>query len=375
MKKTRIKRQAAAAIAALLLLVLPSGCVSDEATRVNQVVMAHRISLSDPFSREAAIRTLPFIRERKEDYRVGADDVLSVSIFEWMIHDQMKTVDVRVSEKGFISLPLIGNLEAKCKTVEEIEKAVMKRLDEGGFIKMPRVSVAVKEFRSKTVAVVGAVENPGRFNLRQNVSTLLDVLSQAGGLHERSGYVLYIIRPRCGTAGTPAHVKSLDPDGSETPAGLMEFLCEGEKEVIVIDLVKLLEEGDLELNAVLVDEDVVYVPDAPQFYVMGFVKKPGGFPLKRPINVLQGIALAEGLMEREASPRSCMLKRRNPDGEVLIALDLVAISDGEAANFFLQTNDIIEVRQTGWKWFWLGLYDTFTSMFRVGYNLDYRTFH
>ncbi len=354
-----------------LVVLVHAGCASDEVNIVNTAVKTRRISPTDALSRRLAKETLDGIREQEEDYRVGTDDVLSVSIFEWMVRDEPMTIDPRISESGIITLPLLGTIEAKNKTVEEIEQDIVSRLIAGGLIKTPRVSVVVKEFRSKTIAVIGALEAPGRFNLRQNVTTLLDAIALAGGLDERAGYVLYVLRPRHAdkkAADEGAADPALDTGAGAGLAG--PLVSDTKKEVIVVDLVELLERGDMELNVVLRDDDVVFVPEAPLFYVMGFVRKPGGFALKRPTTVLDGVALAEGLMEYEASPRSCVLKRRLADEEVVIPLDLVAISSGQEPNIFLKSNDIIDVRQTTSKKIFIETLDFFKRLFHVGYNVD-----
>ena len=404
-----------------LLLALATGCASDEVNLVNQAALAVRTSPTDSLSRKLALSTMSLMTQREEDYRIGTDDVLSVSIFEWMVRDTTKTVDVRVSESGFITLPLMGPIEVKQRTVQDVETAVVDRLVEGGFIKQPRVSVTVKEFRSKNIAVVGAVENPGRYSLRQNVATLLDAMSLAGGLDERAGYVLYVVRPRPaeermrkelldaaedgapgiinlggepdeiadGPGETPidpgarddSGIAPVDPEveavirvAPEGKAGpdLVELARQAQREVIVVDLIELLEEGNLALNAVLSDGDVVYVPEAPKFFVIGFVRKPGGFDMKRPMTVLEGIAMAEGLLDDAASPRCCALKRQEESGEVILPVDLVAISQGEQPNIYLQANDILDVRQTTWKKLFVESLNTVRSMFSVGYSLNQR---
>lgn len=348
-----------------------SACSSDDALMVNNAALACYTSPSDPHSRKLAAQSLNRISEQSCDYMVGADDVLEVSIFEWMVRETEKTVEARVSEKGFIALPLVGNVNVDGETTERIESHLVTLLRDGGFIKSPRVEVRVKEFRSKTVSVFGAVARPDQYNIRQNVTTLLDVLSLAGGTNEGAGYELYVLRPDKerddGLSGTNA----FDPRTIDAYARNSLARPDTERhDVIVIDLIELLEKGNLELNVVLSHGDMVYVPEAHRFFVVGFVRRPGGFPLKRPITVLEGIALAEGLLEREASPRNCVLKRKEKDIEVVIPLDLVAISEGTEPNLYLQPHDVIDVRQTGWKKAGLETLETIKGVFGVGYSLN-----
>lgn len=320
---------------------------------VNKAAIAHRISYTDENSRALARKSLSLAVDRRSDYRVGPEDVLEISIFEWELKDETRTVDVRLAETGVISLPVVGEIQIGGLTVGQVRSLLEKRLVEDEILRNPRVSVVVKEFRSKRVAVVGAVHEPGVYTLRQNVTTLLSVLTLAGGVTARAGQVLYVIR-------TPA----------EEPA-TAQWSVAPEREVIAVDLYELLEQGRVDLNVVLQNGDVINVPEAKKFYVVGFVRRPDGFPLTRPTTVLEAIALAGGLQERQASPRRCLLKRHVGHGEEeVIPLDLVAISRGEKPNLYLTPNDVVDVRQTAAKKVFLEFLDVFRGVFNVGYNLN-----
>ena len=338
-----------------------AGCATNSAVEVNQAAQALRTSYSDDTSRMLARQTIGRLGERTVDYRIGPGDVLEISIFEWELREQTKTAEFRVSESGVIALPVIGELKVRDKTVAQIKSEVEIVLREGGFIKQPRVSIDIAEFRSKRVAVVGAVNDPGVYTLRQNVTTLLDIVSLAGGLNDRAGGLLYVIRPT--SAALPAkHTNGTKPAG---PSGLPQG------QAIRVDLYELLEKGDLSLNMVLGNGDVVNVPDAATFSVIGFVREPGAFALKKPTTVLEGVAMAQGLMEKEASPENCLLKRITPEGEVVMPLDLVAIARGANPNLYLQPQDIISVQQTPQHKAALDVLDFFKSVFNVGLGASY----
>jgi len=333
----------------LLALIPLAGCGNGDIRKVNEIAIAHRVSYTDETSRNLARSTLGLIKDRHTDYRVGPRDILEISVFEWVLKGETHTVDARVAESGLIHLPVLGELRVGDFTVQQIQSTIEKRLKDDGILYAPRVNVSVKEFRSKLVAVVGAVEEPGLYTLRQNVTTLLAVLTLAGGVTDKAGQVLHVVRTNPPPEGAPAT--------SET-------------RVIAVDLFELLRQGNLDLNVVLRDGDVVRVPRAEQFSVLGFVRQPGRFALVEPVNVLEGIALAGGLQEREASPKACVLKRRTGAGEEIIPLNLVAISRGEAPNRFLLPNDVIDVRQTTAKKVGLEVLDLFRGLFGIGYSLN-----
>ncbi len=329
----------------LVLSTLFAGCSSTDSQTVNTAVLT--IDRCSP-STETDFRLARESRERLDDlvrdYRIGGGDVLEVSIFELEKRDEFKTLDIRIEESGEITIPLTGPLRAGGLTVSELETKITEALIEGEFIKAPRVSVIVKEYQSKKISVLGAVTKPGEFMIRRNAATLLDALGMAGGPTEEAGYEIYIVR------------------------------AEGKEERIAVDLIALMEEGDLDLNVVLGHGDAVYVPKAKRIYVVGFVRKPGGFPLHHPMTVLEGIAMAEGLMEQKASPRDCALKRLNNGVEEIIPLDLVEIARGKSRNFFLQPNDVIDIRQTTTRLITLEFLDFFKRIFHFGYDLNPRRY-
>jgi polysaccharide export outer membrane protein len=295
--------------------------------------------MSGKTDRELAIASLARLPEQFVDYKIGPSDVLEIGVFQWELAEETKTLPARVSQEGTISLPLIGDLEVKEKTVREVRSMIEDKLRAGDFIKNPRVSVVISEFRSKRIAVVGSVRDPGTYTLRTNVTQLVDILSLAGGLADTAGAYLQVVRTREG---------------------------QSEKQTITIDLVDLLEKGDLTLNMVLSDGDVVNVPAAPRFYVHGFVRAPGAFELKRETTVLEAIALAGGLDRPNASPGHAVLRRGDED----VPLDLDDIAAGKDPNVYLQANDVLEVRQTAVRRTALLVWRTVTGLFHVGYSIN-----
>jgi polysaccharide export outer membrane protein len=108
-------------------------------------------------------------------YRVGAEDVLEISV--WREEDLKKEALVRPD--GGISYPLIGEVQAAGKTVLEIQEEISKRIEK--FIPDPAVSVAILKVGSQRVYVIGKVNKPGDFPVGRYVD-VLQALSMAGGL-------------------------------------------------------------------------------------------------------------------------------------------------------------------------------------------------
>lgn len=345
-----------------LLAGVVAGCFGGRTQGVEQQLVAFPPSYTDDESRRLASATFQRLPEFYEDYRVGPEDVLEITIFEWELREETKSVEIRVSESGIISLPVIGEMNVRDLTVEEIKAKIEKRLKDWQIIPNPRVSVVVQQFRSKRVAVVGAVRDPGTYTLRRNVTTLLDILSLAGGPDDRSGQVAYVIRnirppgAKKEGASSPAAPENAATSAA-APAG---------QEVITIDLYELMELGNMSLNVLVGDGDVVNVPEAKRFQVLGFVKDPGTYSLKKPTTVLEGIAMARGVLDEEASSSKTLLKRKTASGEVVMVLDLPAIARGEKPNPYLQADDVIVVPQSGLRRSVLYGYNLIRSMFNFG---------
>ncbi len=151
--------------------------------------------------------------EGGSDYRIGAQDLLTVSVYG--IDDLSR--DVRVNSNGQISLPLIGGVMAGGKTIPELEKDIGNKL-KNGYLQDPQVSVFVKEFTSQQVTLEGELKKPGIYPLTGKTS-LLQAIALAQGLDDladlhgvtvfrtidgkRMGAVYDIAQVRAGNAPDP----------------------------------------------------------------------------------------------------------------------------------------------------------------------------
>jgi polysaccharide export outer membrane protein len=111
---------------------------------------------------------------REEPFRVGREDVLDVAV--WRDPDLSRVVPVRPD--GFISLPIVGELQAAGKTPAELEVLIGEKLQP--YVQAPKVTVIVREVNSSKVFVTGEVAHPGAFPLRGKVS-VVQAIALAGG--------------------------------------------------------------------------------------------------------------------------------------------------------------------------------------------------
>lgn len=165
------------ALAALVLML--GACASSSKPR--NAVMGEVLPAPDTTSESGAY-------EGGSDYRIGAQDLLEISVFG--VEDL--TQEVRVNSNGQISLPLIGGVMAGGKTIPELESLIAEKLSDG-YLQNPQVSVFVKEFTSQQVTVSGTVKKPGIYPITGK-TTLLQAIAMAEGLTELadlSGVVLF----------------------------------------------------------------------------------------------------------------------------------------------------------------------------------------
>ena len=112
-----------------------------------------------------------------EEYRIGAEDTLQISI--WRNEAMSKTIPVRPD--GMISLPLLNDVKAAGLTPTELRQVITTKLAE--YMPSPEVSVILTDVRSFKVSVIGEVRRPARYELK-SWTTILDVLALAGGFTE-----------------------------------------------------------------------------------------------------------------------------------------------------------------------------------------------
>jgi polysaccharide export outer membrane protein len=253
-----------------------------------------------------------------KEYKIGAKDLLEITIVELPELNQT----VRVSEDGSITLPLIGRVPIDGLTKEEVEKKIAALLLEQDYVKNARVTVFIREYQSKRVALIGAVNKPGMYELVGRM-TLLQLISQAAGLTEQASSEMFVLRE--------------GKDGSQTR--------------IVIDLDELINEGNQTLNIPLEPGDIVNIPTEQiiNVYVFGAVRNPGVIQTKmsQKISILQAIAQAGGLLEGASkSGVTITRKDRKTGAETKIKVNLNDVLKGKRRAIDLVQGDVIYVPQS-----------------------------
>ena len=265
-----------------------------------------------------------------KNYRVGGYDVLNILIYE---EEDLSRNALQVSADGYITFPLIGQIEVDNLTTAEIGKLIASKLAQGQFLLDAHVSVMVADYKSKRVLVLGTVNNPGSYALQAR-ERVLDALSKAGGISRRTG----ISGKSSGSAGKKGLIiRTQNPD---TP--------QESKIVININLKGLLEDGDQIANLYMQDKDVLFIPAAENFYIIGQIKEPGSFALTdREITLVEAISRAGGFTPIAARNRVRII-RVEKGVEKIITVNVDAITDAgkKIQDVIIQPNDVIVVPES-----------------------------
>ena len=264
------------------------------------------------------------------EYRIGTNDLLEISVFD--APELNRTV--RVAASGEISMPLLGTVQSGGLTAHELEGVLELRLRK--YMKDPHVGVFVTAVESHPVSVIGAVRKPGVFQVR-GPKSILEMLSMAEGLADDAGDTVLVTRG--------AYVRKLDRTAQVQETTEAQNTSDGEQTVRV-DLKNLLQSEDPRLNITVYPGDIVKVVRAGTVYVVGEVRKPGGFLLKNNerMSVLKAIALAEGLTATSAKGRARIIRADLGSGQRQeIPIDLGKILSGKAPDPTLSAADIVFV--------------------------------
>ena len=371
-------------VLALVLVALVAGCSNQEFNRPYTSYITDMFDSGeaylDPGKSPDEIRLERLSRiiearqimpERKvREYLIGPGDLLEVKIFGLESPEKTAVIESRVSREGYIVLPLAGRVRAGGLSVSQLVDAV-RRAYSGKFLKDPMVSARIVDFRSVSINVTGAVNKPGVYYLKENTTTVLAILSRAGGLvkeaSREAGDELLVIRPERpseltgGFEGGAAVSPPLSRDvQTSTDTGKKPFrspqtrtISPGRPQrVIRIDLKELVEEGNPLYNIEVANGDTVSVPprdeEKEQVYVLGFVQRPRSVPVRYGrIEVLYAIARAGGL-NRVARAENSFVVREVGEGmqPLVVAVDLTKITRGVRPPLYLQPGDTLVVGST-----------------------------
>ena len=251
-----------------------------------------------------------------QEYTIGPHDVLGITV--WGQADLSR--DYGVDPDGFIPFPLIGRVKAAGSTPKELATQLTEMLGKD-YLVNPQVIVAVREYLSQKVQVLGAAEKPGVYYLT-GPTTLLEILSRAGGFASTAGKQVLLVRNNGASDGSSAALR--------------------------LSLEKI-QAGDPSENTRVQSQDIVIVSKAQaySYFIFGEVRKPGAYTLDKDTNILEGITVAGGFTDKAAPSRTRVI-RSTPQGQKVIEVDMNDIlrRGREAKTVMLQESDVVVVPES-----------------------------
>ncbi len=207
---------------------------------------------------------------------------------------------------GSDMITLIRSVEGK--SVKK-EYDIRTLLAQGGDAYNPKVQGDdIIYVNAREVSVLGQVNRPGKYSVMGGVRTVIDFLSQAGGISAGGADKIIVMAQREG-----------------------KFIKQE------IDIDQLYRSGDTTINFELVNGDSIYVPRVPMFYIYGEVQRPGSFRLERNMTVVQALSTGGGLTPR-GTERGIKVKRAGKNG----ALSTLNAKLGD----ILQADDVLYIGES-----------------------------
>jgi len=211
---------------------------------------------------------------------LGEGDAVRITVFQ----NPDLTTETRISERGTITFPLIGEVAIGGLTPAGAEARIARQLTEGKVMLKPQVTLNVVRVRSRQVSVLGLVARPGRYPLDDVSSNLTDILALAGGVSPGADDIVTVMLNREG--------KALKEE---------------------IDVPRMYRTGNMARNIRLENGDAVYVGRAPQFYIYGEVQRAGAYRVEPEMTVQQAISVGGGMTPR-GTLRGLKIDRKTADG-------------------------------------------------------------
>ncbi len=234
------------------------------------------------------------------NYVIGAQDVLVITSYD---QDDLSGRFV-VETDGTFTFPMLGRVNAGGMTLRQLEGALRQQLVDRGFFRKPQIAVAIDQYGSRKIYVLGEVRKPGIYAI-SGVMRLVEALALADSTLPTAGPEVVIIP---------------ESDGPSPP----------KDRTVRISLADL-ENGAVRLNVLLNDGDTILVPRAEEIYVFGEVRNPGAYPLRQEeMTVLQALSLAGGVTDRGATGR----------------IEIVRIVDGEQVEIRAELTDMVQPGDT-----------------------------
>ena len=354
----------------LFLFFLLNGCSGSasrpDSTKGGQFDSANALQVSQNRDNDDLVRLASLWERRKRersssDYPIGPGDVLEINVANV---DEIKNVSERVTAEETISLPFVGVIKTRGLTDKTLRAEIARRL-ETNYVRNPQVSLFVKEFRSRQVAVIGAVQKPGLYNLASSADTVLGMISQAGGMTTQSAERILFV------PADPVDSNKAKEIINSMPAQLVRQdpapMILKNVDPIVINLDSINRKGNEKyLSIPARPGDIIMVPGGGEVLVQGWVAKPGAYKITSGLTILGAVAAAGGTSFPADSGSVQLIRTDNQGRKTSSTANLDAIKAGEQPDLALREGDVVDVTSSSPKLVAYGAYKFFTTIMNIG---------
>ena len=339
----------------VLILTALLLCVAVDYGQDKRPTIKQYQSPAQPPNNEQPTTNSPLVVSPKEDYLIGASDVLEIKV-----EDAPELSGVyRLNANGSFLLPVVGRVSAEKKRTDEVSTEIIEKL-RGGYLVNPIVTVQVRQSNSRAFFIQGAVRRPGIYQIEGHPS-LLKLITIAGGLSDNYGSTAFVMREKKNAAAednsTNGRTTAEDYAAGEKQATQTvstdetitvtpdENNVSGEDdkyELFQANINNLLR-GNLEQNLNIEPGDIVHIPQTDVFFVAGEVKAPGSFPLRDGTTLRQAISLAQGTTFESATDKGIIFREDRSGKREEIAVNVGDVMSGKKSDIEILPNDIIIV--------------------------------
>jgi protein involved in polysaccharide export with SLBB domain len=306
------------------------------------------------------------------DFAVGPGDVITISVPEI---EELQKEQVRVAPDGTIALPLVGTMPAAGMTENELRAAISKRL--AAYMKFPRVELFVERYQARDVAVMGAVQKPGLYDLANSDQSIMDVIGLAGGMTNEAAQRIIFMPPRLAGPGLSGNAQANErhatgpepPVAVATTEGGASYLSQQHhldnfeqtsassytevpsrthrgaslkgRPWIVLDLGKPGNQACLDVP--VRPGDAVMVPIAGEVMVQGWVANPGAFKITPGMTLLGAVSAAGGAT---FSWTAALLRTDDEGLQTTTEYSLTQLQKGQSADVAVQSGDVVVVERS-----------------------------
>ena len=274
-------------------------------------------------------------------YQIGVGDILDIHVND----EDDVSGHYQVDQDGNVKISLLSKpLPAAGTTTFQLATLMSEEFKKQQILRDPAVSVMILREMTQNVSVLGAVMRPGVYPI-EKPSTVMDLISEAGGLAPNAGNTLTVTHQ--GQAGVVTG--PVNGSVSGTPSGAATNVSANSS----INLTNLMSAKDPAANMGIHAGDIITINTAPVVFVVGSVIRPGAFAVqdrRSEMTVLQAVAMAEGPTPVASLSKAIIIRQSSSTAERQeIPLDLKKIMHGKDKDQVLEANDILFVPQSGLK--------------------------